>query len=119
VRPSATWVNEADFKAGFYFADAKSPTTELEFVIEGSEPLWIANVAAYGHTDAIYREFEHGLVLVNPAPHPYVFALDKLFPGARFQRLKGSSKQDTVANNGASVSGSVELQSKEGLFLRK
>lgn len=117
--PSATWVNETDFKAAFYFADAKPPATDLEFVIEGAEPLWISNVAAYAHPDAFYREFEHGLVLVNPAPHPYVFDLDKLLPGRSFRRLQGSPTQDPVANNGEPARDTLELQSKEGLFLRK
>jgi hypothetical protein len=118
-KPSATWVDQTDFKAGFYFKDAKSPSIDLEFAIEGAEPLWISHVAAYAHPDAIYREFEHGLVLANPAPQPYVFNLDKLFPGKSFRRLKGSSTQDAVANSGAPVAGNLELQPQEGLFLRK
>ena len=112
-----TWVNEADFGAGFYFSELASPTVDLEFAVEGSEPVWISRLAAYAHPDAIYREFEHGVVLANPAPHSYDFDLDKLFPGTAFRRLKGSPRQDPATNNGAAVSGVVTLRPKEGLFL--
>jgi hypothetical protein len=74
---------------------------------------------AYAHPDVIYREFENGLVLANPAPHPYTFELDKLFPGQRFRRLQASSTQDTISNDGSIVSDRLTLEPKEGLFLTK
>jgi hypothetical protein len=71
----------------------------------------------HAHPDAIYRRFEHGLALANPSPRPYVFDLDKLFPGQTFRRLRGSRTQDTIANDGSAVGGKLELGPKEGLFL--
>ena len=79
-----TWVNGSDFDSGFYFSNIRTKKVELEFVVEGPEPVWISRIAAYAHPDAIYREFENGLVVANPAPHPYTFVLDKLFPGQKF-----------------------------------
>lgn len=112
-----TWVNNKDFESGFYFSKMKSGAVDLDIVIEGSEPLWISHIKAYTHPDAIYREFEHGLVLANPSPRPYLFDLSKLFPKQNFRRLRGSRMQYPVANDGSSVSDKLELGPKEGLFL--
>lgn len=112
-----TWVKNKDFESGFYFSKMKSGAVDLDIVIEGSEPLWISHIKAYTHPDAIYREFEHGLVLANPSPRPYLFDLSKLFPKQNFRRLRGSRTQDPVANDGSSVSDKLELGPKAGLFL--
>ncbi len=112
-----TWVNGTNFDSGFYFSNIKSSRVDLEFVVEGSEPIWISRIQAYSHPDVMYREFENGLVIANPSPRPYVFNLDELFPGQAFQRLQGSGTQDVVANDGSAVEGMLNLGPKEGLFL--
>jgi hypothetical protein len=112
-----TWVNGRDFDSGFYFSNVESNKIDLEFTIEGSEPLWISRIRVYAHPDAIYREFENGLVVANPSPRPYLFDLARLFPGRFFRRLHGSPTQDTVANDGSLVHGQLNLGPKEGLFL--
>jgi hypothetical protein len=112
-----TWVGTREFDSGFYFTGAPSGAADLEFSIEGTEPVWISQMAAFAHPDALYRRFEHGLVLGNPAHHPYTFAMDQLFSGRHYRRLKGSPHQDTVANSGAPVSGDVTLGPEDGLFL--
>jgi len=112
-----TWVNAKDFTSGFYFSNLKSATVDLEFVIEGSEPVWIEGISAYAHPDAMYRQFENGLVLANPPPPFYAFDLAKIAPGMKFRRLTASPAQDTAVNNGTPVSGSVQLGEKDALFL--
>ena len=112
-----TWVNGADFDSGFNFSNIGSSRVDLEFVVEGSEPIWIGRIQAYSHPDVIYREFEYGLVVANPSPRPYVFDLDELCPEQTFQRLQGSHTQDVVANDGSVVRGKLNLGPKEGLFL--
>jgi len=114
-----TWVNDSDFNSGFYFSNIRSNHIALEFVVEGSQALWISRIQAYAHPDAIYREFENGLVLANPAPHQYTFELDKLFPGQKFRRLQGSRTQDPVSNDGSVILEKLNLRPKEGLFLTK
>jgi hypothetical protein len=114
-----TWVNDKDFDSGFYFSKIGSDHVDLEFVIEGSEPLWIGRIQVYAHPDAMFREFDHGLVLANPSPRPYTFDLSELAPGHTFRRLRGSRTQDPVANDGSAVSDKLELNPKEGLFLVK
>jgi hypothetical protein len=114
-----TWVNGNDFESGFYFPNVESDQTDLEFVIEGSEDVWIRRIQAYAHPDVIYREFENGLVAANPSPRPYFFDLDKLFPGQTFRRLKGSPRQDPASNDGSIVQGNLNIGPKEGIFLIK
>ncbi len=112
-----TWVNDKEFDSGFYFSKIETESVDLQFVIEGSEPLSITRIQAHAHPDAIYREFERGLVLANPSPRPYVFDLGRLLPGQTFRRLRGSRMQDRVANDGSTVGDKLELGPKEGLFL--
>ncbi len=112
-----SWLNDREFESGYYFREVKSKSIDLEWVIEGTEPVWITSVTAHQHPDAIYRRFEHGLVLANPSPRPYVFELSKLFPARAFRRLRGSSRQDPQTNDGSPVEGKLVLQPREGLFL--
>jgi len=114
-----SWLSDQQFTSGFYFSEVKSRSVDVEWTIEGAEPVWISSIRVYQHPDAIYREFEHGLVLANPSPRPYTFDLERLLPGRKFRRLKGSPQQDPVANNGAPVAGKIELQPRDGIFLVK
>jgi hypothetical protein len=112
-----TWVNDKDFTSGFYFRDVHSRSVDLQFVVEGADAVIISSLAVFAHPDAIYREFEHGLVAANPSPHPYAFKLAELVPGRSYRRLRGSSRQDPVANNGSQVVGDLTLEAKDAIFL--
>jgi hypothetical protein len=112
------FVNGTVFKSDFYFLDLPSGQTDLDFSIEGSEPVWIS-AQAFAQPDALYREFEDGVVLGNPAGHPYTFKLAELLPGRHYRRLKASPHQDTQVNNGERVPAEVTLAAKDGLFLVK
>ena len=114
-----TWVNGEDFESSFYFPSITSRSVDLEFTVEGPEPIWISRIEVYPHPEAMYREFENGLVLANPSPRPYTFDLACLLPGQRFRRLKGSVGQDPLVNDGSPVPGTVTLGSKDALFLVK
>ena len=112
-----TWVGDRPFSSGFYFKDIRSETVNLDLTIEGTEPMRIESIEAYAAPDAIYREFEGGIVLANPSSRPYSFDLAEIAPGRKFRRLKGTDLQDPVANNGKPVGETVTLDGQEGLFL--
>jgi hypothetical protein len=112
-----TWVNGRDFTSAFYFSTIDADRTDLEFLVEGPEPVWISRVEAYACSDVMCREFERGIVLANPAPHPHAFDLARLFPQCRFRRLRGVPAQDARTNDGSVVGGQVVLGPKDGLFL--
>ena len=112
-----SWMNEKSFTSTFYFREIASPSVDLEIVFEGSEPVWISGLSAYTYPDAMYREFERGVVVANPSLHPCTFDMSALFPGRTFRRLRGSAKQDPDSNNGARVGPALELRAKDALFL--
>ena len=112
-----TWAGKEDFTAGFYFNNIKTANMDIEFSIEGGEPLWIGNITAHAQPDVMFRTFENGLVLANPALRPYTFDLVGLFPGKSFRRLHGSRRQDPKANNGAEVGGKLTLPAQDAIFL--
>ena len=113
-----TWVNEQTFESGFYFRDVRSTPVDLSFNIEGIEPVWIESVTVHAHPDAIYRVFEHGVVLANPSRQPYTFDLDVISPEKSYRRLQGTATQDLKTNNGQPVFGAVTLGERDALFLR-
>ena len=112
-----TWVNDKPFTSGFYFHDVRTKDVDLALTIESGEPVVIESVCVYAHPDAIYRVFDKGLVLANPARKPYTFDLDAIAPGRSYRRLVATKFQDVVANNGEAVSGKVTLGERDGLFL--
>jgi hypothetical protein len=112
-----TWMYDTAFESVFYYPEMEQEVVSLRVEVEGTGPVWIRQINAYAAPDARARAFRHGVVLANPAPHSCVFDLSELFPGEHFARLTGSSKQDPVTNDGSSVSGEVQLQGKDALFL--
>lgn len=111
------FINDKSFESSYYFCNLEADKIDLEFTVEGIEPVWIEQIAVYAHPDAMYREFENGIVLANPSPRPYTFDLTELFQRRRFRRLQGSQRQDPVVNNGSVVGNRVKLGGKDGLFL--
>ena len=112
-----TWCSGKDFSSGFYFSQVKGQKASLEFTVEGGAPVWISGLSAHAHADAVFREFEHGLVLANPSPRSYAFDLGALLPGRKFRRIRATSRQDTRTNDGSPVSGRIVLGPKDALFL--
>ncbi len=118
-RPFWTFANQTDFHSAFYFPKVTAQTVEVEFRIEGAEPLYLANLSVHAHPDAIYREFEHGAVFANPGFGPYTFDLAKLLPGRSYRRLQGTEKQDPKTNDGSAAGVTLQLPARDALFLVK
>ncbi len=114
-----TWVGPKPFTSTFAFGEVTSDRVDLEFEIEGAAPVDLIEISAHAHPDAIYREYERGVVLANPSDRPYVFDLARLLPGRRLARIRGSSRQDPETNDGSPVGDQVKLGPVDGLFVRK
>ena len=112
-----TWSNQEWSDASFYFRDRGPAVVELEIEIEGSEPAFVRGLTAHSATDAIYREFDNGIVLANPSMRPYEFDLATIAPGAKFRRLRGTETQAPEINGGAEVGDTVTVPARDGLFL--
>lgn len=116
-RSYMTWVNDRPFTSSFYYRHIRSPSVDLTFSIEGSEPVRLQAITAHAHPDAVCRVFEKGIVLANPSYEPYTFNLEELSPDRSYRRLQGTRTQDPVTNNGQPVGNTVTLGEREGLFL--
>jgi hypothetical protein len=114
---SMTWFNERPFTATFYFPAVTGKQADLEFTVEGGGSVTVTALAAYARPDAIYREFERGVVLANPSPRPYTFDMAALFGGRRFRRIRGA--QDPKTNSGAPAGAAVTLAARDALFLER
>lgn len=112
-----TWADGAWFEARFYYCGLSGGTVVFAITAEAPGALYLADVKAYAHPDAMTREFDDGLVLANPSMHAYTFHLERLYPGHRFRHLQASAAQDATVNNGQPVGHTVTLQPRDGLFL--
>ena len=114
-----TLVNENWFHATFYFRDVNQSSIDIHFEVESNEPVWIKDISIHAHPDAVYREFENGLVLGNPSSHEYQFNLNDILPGKKYKRIMASPGQDTIINNGKPEGAEITLGVREGLFLER
>lgn len=103
----------------FYFRENNSQKTDIEIEIEGSDNIDIKDFNLINEVQALAREFENGIVLVNPSAKSYEFNLEMLFPNVKLKRLTASTNQDSKVNSGKYVSKSVVLPPFDGLFLEK
>jgi hypothetical protein len=114
-----TWANNKWFDAYFYFRDLGPDTVDFTFEFEGGEMVYLADLTAHAATDAIARDYEHGVVLANPNTRPFTFDVSALFPGAKLRRLQGSPDQDPATNDGSAAGPSVTVGPRDALFLEK
>ncbi|MCF7848974.1 MAG: hypothetical protein K9M45_09005 [Kiritimatiellales bacterium] len=112
-----SYVNNNPFTSRFFFPKVNRRFADIRVTIEGTEPVVIESISGHAAPDAVYREFEKGLVLANPGLESFTFDLEKIAAGKKYRRFKATSKQDTVANNGQPVGKTVTLGAKDGLFL--
>jgi hypothetical protein len=112
-----TWAGEMPFEARFYFTDVGIGLVNLNFKVEGHQPVFFESLEAYSATNAQYREFDNGVIFANPSTRPYTFDLARLFPRASFRRIQGSENQDPAVNNGQPLDDELTLGPKDGLFV--
>lgn len=116
----------------FYFRNAGGGDRPLRLIFEAEEQggFAIRKLRVVNAPCAIAREFENGVVLVNPSKNAYDFNLSALFPDVsgfkRLDAIRRSSGRyagfmDEVMqhNNGASETGMVEVPGLNALFLKK
>ena len=112
-----SFLNPASFASTFYFPGLSGSQLSFQATLEGSEPMWIDSISAYAYPDAMVRQFENGIAMVNPSLQPYTFDLSALAPGRTFRRLSGSPHQDPQTNDGSLAGAKMTLAPKDGLFL--
>jgi len=118
----------------FYFRNAGESENALKLIFEAEEQgeFAIRNLKIMNAPCAIVRDFENGVVLVNPSLQPFDFNLDQLLGTQQaYQRIKivppsvgkldGNLEEITKYNNGEIVenSSNVTVPALNALFLIK
>lgn len=104
----------------FYFRHAGPANVNIEIEFEGYEKVWIQDFTVHNAQDVMAREFENGVVLVNPSADPFLFNLEELFPGKTLRYIEGNEYEDFIGiNSGNPVQGPVLLNHHQGTFLIK
>ncbi len=116
---SMTWAGVRPFTSTFTFRDVRSLTVDLTLTLDGPETVTLVRLAAHPRPDAMYRVFEHGLVLANPSRRPLTVDPGELTPGRSYRRLTGTATQDPATNNGEAVAGPLTLGERDALFLQR
>jgi hypothetical protein len=118
-----TYVGPEPFTARFYFSKNRyeiqppGDPCNLQFTVEGPEPIYVKRLEVRNAPDVAYREFENGLVLANPSDRPFTFELESLFPGKHFTRLLATPEQDRSVNDGKPAGTTVTIPARDALFL--
>ena len=119
------YIGPEPFTARFFFSknryEIKPPSDpcDLQFTVEGPEPVYVDRLEIRNALDAAYREFDNGLVLANPSDRPFTFDLESLFPGRSFTRLMATPKQDKFVNDGRPVGKTATVAGRDALFLAR
>lgn len=99
----------------FLYRNVAGKELSFEFVIEGTGNLRIKDFEILASSGAFYREYDNGIILVNPSLGSYTFDLAKISPGHTYRRIAGKSS----VNDGSKISSSVTLAPVDALFLIK
>lgn len=113
----STWVGVGPNSSQFYFRDVNASKVDVRFEFEDSTAASIREIAAFGHSAAAFREFEHGVVLANPGNDPITFDLATLFPGNGYRRILANSMQDRVTNDGSPVGSTIAVPRRDAIML--
>lgn len=112
-----TWTGTEPFNSSFYYRNIKAEKINMNFSVEGLEPVTIQSITLHNRPDAMFRLFRNGIVLANPGLKPFTFDLSEIAPGQSYRRIKGTAKQDPETNNGEPVGKTVTLAPRDGLML--
>ena len=102
----------------FLMRDVPTDTFELnlEFEIEGDEPVYMANFRVHAASDWMARSFDNGAVLANPSDQARWFSIEALFPGRTFARINHRADQQGTEPAGG-VPKFIQLPPMSGTFL--
>lgn len=107
------------YPVSFYYREAGPATIDIELNIDGKQDFAVRNVEIHSATDAVAREFEHGVALLNPSNKPYTFDIESLFPGAELKELRSTGHDIFFTKQGEVVTGDYQLAPYSGTFLEK
>ncbi|MFC2116428.1 T9SS type A sorting domain-containing protein, partial [Bacteroidota bacterium] len=113
--------NQSYQEMSFYYRHAGPANGTVEIEFEGYEKVWIKDFTVHNAQDVMAREFENGVVLVNPSADPFLFNIPEMFPNKSFRFIEGNKYEEFIGlnNTGNPVQGPVLLNAHSGQFLVK
>lgn len=97
----------------FLYRNVAGKDLSFEIEVEGQGAFRLKDFRILASSGAFYREYENGLVLVNPSLNEYTFDLDRICPDSVFRRIKGRSQ----LNDGSQVRGKITVAPADAMFL--
>ena len=102
-----------------YFPDlGTNSNVHLEFDFEGCGYIQLRYTKIYDREPSFYREFSNGFVAGNPSGHSVNIPLPGVFSRLTAQADTYYADYDQAVNNGTSVSNSILLGARDGIFLK-
>lgn len=112
--------NQTYMQQILYFCDLDSASTvSLEFEFEGCGYVRLRNTRIWDKEASFYREFENGFVAGNPSDHTVTIPLP-VSPCFKLTAQPDTVRADydQTVNDGSTVSSSVTLGPRDGIFLK-
>ena len=97
----------------FLYRNVAGKDLSFEIEVEGQGAFRLKDFRILASSGAFYREYENGLVLVNPSLNEYTFDLDRICPDSVFRRINGRSQ----LNDGSQVRGKITVAPADAMFL--
>lgn len=119
-----TYAGMEEFHSAFFhFRNVRSGLVSISIRIGAPEGRFeFRDFGLRNAVPAVFREFEHGVVLVNPGTEPFVFDLKTLFKERRFRRIQGTpewvARDPEGQNTGDPVGDLVTVAPINALFLK-
>ncbi|MGQ8367355.1 hypothetical protein [Glaciecola sp. 1036] len=118
-RAAAIWEADPGQRGTIRFS-AKITSPDARLLLNAYQGIFsIDNIRIYkGDGGAYRRDFERGIVLVNPTPNTKVVSLSDIkgvFNRTNIKRINGT--QDPVVNTGEAVNGAISLSPADGIIL--
>lgn len=109
------------FKSVFYHRNQFHQSVDVHLVFETPISVKLRDIRIERATPVVYREFENGVVVVNPSVRSIQIDVNKLFPELRLKRIKGTPAQlqwdPYQYNTGKPVENELTLEPVDAIFL--
>lgn len=112
-----TYLDNKEFYSKFYYRDFVGDELQVDFSLEEPEAIKLKRVTLWQGPLTMAREYEHGVVLINPSHSPQMFDLANMYLGQSFEYLDGEF--DTTIHTGLPAGTQVVVPELDAIFLHK
>lgn len=114
---------EGSFESVFYIRNEQHQTVDIQLVFESGIHIRLKDFNIHFATPIMWREFQGGVVLVNPSVSPVEVDVRKLVPHASLKRIDGTVSQIKMDpyryNTGERIDETLIIAPVDAIFLEK